>query len=74
MIGGRSLLGVTLERARTIASEGCVWIVCGDEHAAAMRKEAALPAKRVLVEPMRRNTAMLRHLPSARRKTIRFVG
>jgi mannose-1-phosphate guanylyltransferase len=58
VIGGKSLLGVTMDRAKAVASEDCVWVVCGDEHAAAMRKESALPANRVLVEPMRRNTAM----------------
>jgi mannose-1-phosphate guanylyltransferase/mannose-6-phosphate isomerase len=34
-----------------------VWLVCGPEHAAAMRKEAGVPSSRTLVEPRRRNTA-----------------
>ena len=59
VIGGRSLLDATLARARAAAgSADRVWIVCGHEHAAAVRRESGLPAKRVLVEPARRNTAM----------------
>jgi len=56
--GGRSLLGATLERAARIAPRARTWLVCGREHAAAMRRESGLPASRVLVEPLRRNTAM----------------
>jgi len=55
---GESLLEATLSRARRLASKDCVWTVCGSEHARAMRRESGLPANRVLVEPMRRNTAM----------------
>ncbi len=58
VVGGRSLLDATLERARRFAGEDNVWIVCGHEHAATMRRESGLPASRVLVEPRRRNTAM----------------
>jgi mannose-1-phosphate guanylyltransferase len=64
--GRRSLLGATLARARQAAGPGCVWLVCGREHAAAMRREARLPASRVLVEPARRNTAMAVGLAAAR--------
>jgi mannose-1-phosphate guanylyltransferase len=56
--GGESLLAATLGRARGLAAAGNVWLVCGDEHAAAMRREARLPLRRVIVEPARRNTAM----------------
>lgn len=56
--GGRSLLDATLERARRVASRDRVWVVCGAEHAAAVRRASGLPASRVLVEPVRRNTAM----------------
>jgi mannose-1-phosphate guanylyltransferase/mannose-6-phosphate isomerase len=45
-------------RARRFASRDCVWVVCGKDHARAMRRETGLPAARVLVEPRRRNTAM----------------
>jgi mannose-1-phosphate guanylyltransferase len=55
---GKSLLEATLSRARRMASKDCVWTVCGSEHGRAMRIESGLPANRVLVEPMRRNTAM----------------
>jgi len=55
--GGASLLAATLARARRFAGEGRTWLVCGREHAAAMRSESGLPASRVLVEPERRNTA-----------------
>lgn len=57
VVGGRSLLDATLARARRFADPDCVWIVCGDEHARAIRRESGLPARRVLVEPRRRNTA-----------------
>jgi len=58
VLKGGSLLAATLSRARRFAAKDCVWTVCGSEHAHAMRAESGLPAKRVLVEPMRRNTAM----------------
>jgi len=53
-----SLLAATLERAAAFAGPGDTWLVCGREHAAAMRRESGLAAGRVLVEPVRRNTAM----------------
>lgn len=53
---GGSLLAQTLRRARRFAGEGRVWMVCGREHATPMRREAGLPASRVLVEPRMRNT------------------
>jgi len=58
VVDGRSLLAATLVRARRFASRGCVWAVCGAEHARALRRETGLPADRGLVEPRRRNTAM----------------
>ncbi|MFQ5415890.1 MAG: mannose-1-phosphate guanylyltransferase [Myxococcota bacterium] len=58
VIDGRSLLEATLVRARRFASEGCLWVVCGTDHARDIRRESGLPASRVLVEPRRRNTAM----------------
>jgi mannose-1-phosphate guanylyltransferase/mannose-6-phosphate isomerase len=57
-IGGRSLLDATLSRARRFADVERTWVVCGREHAKAIRAGTGLPASRVLVEPMRRNTAM----------------
>lgn len=56
--GGRTLLEATLERARRVAGPDGVWVVCGREHASALRRAAGLPRNRVLVEPRRRNTAM----------------
>jgi mannose-1-phosphate guanylyltransferase len=56
--GERTLLAATLARARRIAARGAVWVVCGPEHAAAIRRHTRLPARRILVEPARRNTAM----------------
>ena len=57
-VGGReTLLAATLERAMRCVPKDQVWLVCGPEHAAAMRKEAGLPSSRTLVEPRRRNTA-----------------
>jgi len=58
VVDGRSLLAATLARARRFAGRGCVWVVCGAEHARALRRETGLPSERVLVEPSRRNTAM----------------
>lgn len=58
VVGGESLLDATLARARRFARGDRVWIVCGAEHARAMRRQSGLPASRVLVEPLRRNTAM----------------
>ncbi len=58
VLKGESLLEATLSRARRLAAKNCVWTVCGAEHGRAMRAESGLPSNRVLVEPMRRNTAM----------------
>lgn len=58
VVGGRSLLEATLSRASHFAPPERTWIVCGHEHAAAVRREAGLPRGHVLVEPRRRNTAM----------------
>jgi len=57
VVGGRTLLAATLARARSVAGPDRVWIVCGGDHARAIRAESGLPARRVLVEPRRRNTA-----------------
>ena len=66
VVDGKSLLEATLERARRVARPEHVWIVCGHEHAAALRRRAGLPASRVLVEPVRRNTAMAAGWAAAR--------
>lgn len=58
MVGDDTLLEATLARARRFARKDRIWIVCGQEHAKAIRRESGLPASRVLVEPQRRNTAM----------------
>jgi mannose-1-phosphate guanylyltransferase len=55
---GSTLLEATLARARGCAGSDRVWIVCGREHAAAVRRTSRLPSRRILVEPYRRNTAM----------------
>ena len=56
--GGRdTLLGEAVARARRFAKPRDVWLVCGAEHAAAMRRAAGLAKDRVLVEPAPRNTA-----------------
>jgi len=56
--GGRSLLRATLDRAARFAPPERTWLVCGADHAVEIRRESGLPASRVLVEPLRRNTAM----------------
>jgi len=58
VIGGKSLLASTLSRAHRVADPERIWVVAGREHAKAVRAETGLPARRVLAEPMRRNTAM----------------
>jgi mannose-1-phosphate guanylyltransferase len=58
VVGGRSLLDATLARARRFAPPERIWIVCGHEHAGAVRRSARLPRGHVLVEPARRNTAL----------------
>jgi mannose-1-phosphate guanylyltransferase len=57
VFGGHSLLDETLVRARRAASDDAVWVVCGRDHARAVREATGLPASRVLVEPRRRDTA-----------------
>ena len=58
VIGGRTLLEATLARARRFARGDRVWIVCGHEHAKAMREESGLPASAGARRAERRNTAM----------------
>lgn len=58
VVAGRSLLAATVSRARRFAGREQIWIVCGREHAGAVREAAGVPARRLLVEPRRRNTAM----------------
>jgi mannose-1-phosphate guanylyltransferase len=58
VVGGDSLLASTLSRTRRFANAENIWVVAGREHAKAVRAESGLSARRVLVEPMRRNTAM----------------
>jgi len=65
--GGRqTLLEETVARARRFAARRDVWLVCGAEHAAAMRRASGLAADRVLVEPCGRNTAPAVALAAAR--------
>ena len=66
VVGGRTLLDATLDRARRVAGKQAVWIVCGGEHAGPIRKASGLPPRRVLVEPRRRNTAMAVGLAATR--------
>jgi mannose-1-phosphate guanylyltransferase/mannose-6-phosphate isomerase len=58
VVDGRSLLDATLARARRFAAPEHIWVVCGEEHARAVRRATGLAPRRVLVEPARRNTAM----------------
>lgn len=66
VIDGKSLLDATLTRARRFAGGDRVWVICGREHAGAIRRATRLPAKRILVEPRRRNTAMAVAVAAAR--------
>jgi mannose-1-phosphate guanylyltransferase/mannose-6-phosphate isomerase len=56
--GKESLIQTTVRRGRRFARRDRVWVVCGREHARAIRQQTGLPAERILVEPRRRNTAM----------------
>jgi mannose-1-phosphate guanylyltransferase/mannose-6-phosphate isomerase len=58
VVAGRSLLEATLGRARRFAGGERVWVVCGRSHARPVREASGVPARRFLVEPHRRNTAM----------------
>ena len=62
---GRTLLSAALARARRVAAPGAVWVVCGAQQAPAIRRATRLPARRILVEPARRNTAMAIAMASA---------
>jgi mannose-1-phosphate guanylyltransferase len=65
--GGRdTLLAETVARARGFAARRDVWLVCGAQHAAVMRRASGLAADRVLVEPCGRNTAPAVALAAAR--------
>jgi mannose-1-phosphate guanylyltransferase/mannose-6-phosphate isomerase len=70
VVGDKTLLEATLERARAFARKDRIWIVCGAEHAAAIRRESGLPASRILVEPRRRNTAMAAAWASHRVRSV----
>ena len=61
---GESLLEATVARARRFAGE--VWVVCGREHARRVTRVTGIPARRILVEPRRRNTAMAVGLAATR--------
>lgn len=65
VVDGKTLLEATLVRARALTDASRIWIVCGAEHAAALRRHTGLPASRLLVEPRRRNTAMATGLAAA---------
>ena len=54
VVGGRTLFEATLSRARKFSGADCIWVVCGREHAKAVRAASGLPPARVLVEPRRR--------------------
>jgi mannose-1-phosphate guanylyltransferase/mannose-6-phosphate isomerase len=58
VVAGSSLLAATVARARRFASGDRIWVVCGREHARAVRDAAGIPSRRLLIEPQRRNTAM----------------
>ncbi len=56
--GNTTLFGATLARALRFADPKRIWVVCGGEHAKNVKAESGLPARQILIEPMRRNTAM----------------
>jgi mannose-1-phosphate guanylyltransferase len=68
--GEGSLLAEAVARARRVADRGCVWLVCGRDHAEAVRREAGIAPARTLIEPRMRNTAAAIGLAAARIATI----
>lgn len=70
VVDGRTLLDATSTRARRVATKEGLWVVCGGEHAKRIRRATGLPASRVLVEPMRRNTAAAVALAALRIRAI----
>jgi mannose-1-phosphate guanylyltransferase len=64
--GRRTLLADAVARARRVADRGCVWLVCGRDHAEAIRRGAGLSRARTLVEPRVRDTAAAIGLAAAR--------
>jgi mannose-1-phosphate guanylyltransferase len=58
LLDGRSLFTLTWERARSLAGASRVLVVCGEEHAAWVRRQApGLPKERIIREGQGRNTA-----------------
>ena len=57
-VGGETLIGATLARAARFSPPERRWLVCARDHETAMRREAGLPGRQVVVEPRGRNTAM----------------
>lgn len=58
LLGGRSLFALTWRRARALAGAARVIVVCGEEHAVWVRRQApGLPARQIIREGAGRNTA-----------------
>jgi len=58
LFGATTLFDAALERARRFCESSRLWVVCGREHARLVRVASRLPARQILIEPSRRNTAM----------------
>lgn len=56
VLGRATLLDAALARARRFAGARRVWLVCTAANAAALRAASGLPADRILVEPVGRDT------------------
>ena len=58
LVTGRSLIAETFLRVEPLCSAARTWVVCGKDHAQAVRQALpALPERHLLVEPAARNTA-----------------
>jgi mannose-1-phosphate guanylyltransferase len=58
IVGGKTMLRMTMERLRPIFGARNFWAVTNDEQAAGVRKELrGVPAAHILTEPVGRNTA-----------------
>jgi len=65
-LGGKTLLELTLERARAFAPPERIWLVCTQDNATPLRRAARLPAGHIWAEPRGRDTAMAIGLAATR--------
>ena len=65
-LGGKTLLELSLERARAFAPPERTWLVCTEDNARSLGRAARLPPRHVWSEPRGRDTAMAIGLAATR--------